>query len=90
MLDGRFTQGSPQQVAAKQRLALPPRFRDRLTMSPAEVARLLGDSDQFVLDLCGSKELLYKAYGDRLFIDVQSLLNWLDSGEVEEILFDEE
>jgi hypothetical protein len=34
-------------------------------MSPAEVARLLGNSDQFVLDLCRSKELLYKAYGDR-------------------------
>ena len=90
MLDGRFTHGTAEDMAAKQRLALPPRFRDRLAMSPAEVARLLGNSDQFVLDLCRSKELLYKAYGDRLFIDVQSLLNWLDSGEVEEILFDEE
>jgi len=59
-------------------------------MSPAEVARLLGNSEEFVLGLCHAKELLYKSYGDRLFIDVQSLLNWLDSGEVEEILFDEE
>ena len=90
MLDGRFTHGTSQEMAAKQRLALPPKFRDRITMSTAEVAAVLGRSEGFVRQLCIAKEFLYKTHNRRLLIDVQSVLDWLDTAYVDEIFLPDE
>ena len=90
MLDGRFTHGTPEEMAAKQRLALPPQFRDRITMSTAEVAALLGRSETFVRELCRQKHFLFKTHNRRLLIDVQSVLDFLDTAYVGEIFFYED
>jgi len=90
MLDGRIANGSEAEMAAKQRLALPPQFRDRITMSIAEVAALLGRSESFVRELCRQRYFLFKTHNRRLLIDVQSVLDWLDTAYVDEIFLTDE
>jgi len=90
MLDGRFTHGTPQEMAAKRRQALPARLRERLTLSPKEAGALLGRSEDFCRDLCRHRQVLFKNYNGRLMIDVDSFLEFLDTGEVAEIFWDGE
>ena len=50
----------------------------------------MGRSEDFCRDLCRHRQVLFKNYNGRLMIDVDSFLEFLDTGEVGEIFWDGE
>ena len=85
MLDYRLNQGDESAIREKRRLSLPREFRNRLTMTPEEAAEVLGRSAAFVRELCHNSHVLSKRHDGRYLVDVDSMLEFLDSVEEPEV-----
>ena len=85
MLDARITQPDGNERWDLKRQSLPSEYRARLTMTPREVGGVLGRSPDYIRGLCRDKELLSKKHNKQFYVDVNSVLLFLDRIEEQEV-----